>query len=66
VINIPESQVRLHRTAETLAIVAVAPFMLYLASRKSLPQWARTSAGVIALGTLLIDGYLLSRWSQIG
>jgi predicted benzoate:H+ symporter BenE len=57
------SQARLHRSTEAAAVLVVAPFLFYIATRKSLPNWARMVAAVFGVGTVLVDGYLLTKWS---
>lgn len=52
----------LHVATEAIALVAVAPFMLWLSRRRELEPWARRTALGIAVGTLVVDGYLLSRY----
>lgn len=60
---IPESQRALHVRSETIAVVAIAPFMAWLATRRELPTWARVVSGLVAAGTLAVDGKLLSAYS---
>ncbi len=59
---ISEQQRRVHVWSETVAVVAVAPLLAYLATRRELPDWARLGLGAAAVGTLLVDGWLLSRY----
>lgn len=59
---IPPRQRDLHVATEAIALVVVAPFMLWLSRRRELEPWARRTALTIGVGTLLIDGYLLSRY----
>lgn len=61
-ICISPSQRKLHTAAETLALFLVVPFMAYLAQSKRLPGWARATAGLVGLSTLVVDGYLLYRY----
>lgn len=59
---IDEGQRRVHLFGEVLGI-AVAPTMFYAATRSSwFSPWQRAALQSIALGTLVIDGYLLARW----
>jgi hypothetical protein len=48
--------------AETIALVAVTPLLVYFATRRELPDWARLGAGAAAAGTVLVDGWLLGRY----
>ena len=61
-VQIPEAQRRVHIATEALALIVVAPFSLWLATRKDLPPLARVTAGAIGVGTLLVDGALLLQW----
>lgn len=61
-IMIEEEQRNLHVVSETIAVVAVAPFMFWLAAREELPTWSRWVSGLIGLGTVLVDGGLLVRY----
>jgi len=62
-VTISPRQLKVHRTFETLAVFAQAPFMLYLASQKKLPGWARLGCLAIAGVTLYVDGGLLATWA---
>lgn len=53
------AQRTIHVASESIAVFLVTPFMFWLATRKELPSWARTSSAVIGAGTLLVDGGLL-------
>jgi hypothetical protein len=59
---VSRGQRSVHVASESVAVLAVVPFMLYLATRKELPRWARIASGVIAAGTLVVDGGLLARY----
>jgi len=59
---ISERQRDVHVAGETLALVFVVPFMGYLATRRELPTWARVSAAAVGVGSLLLDGYVLSQF----
>ena len=61
---IPSRQRQVHMVSETVAVLAVAPFMFWLALRKDLPKWARVASGLIGAGTVLIDGYLLFQYAK--
>lgn len=63
---ISAEQRRVHVVAEALAVVLVAPLLGYVATRPELPDWARVGAGAAAVGTLLVDGWLLSRYLDLG
>jgi len=59
---IPPAQRSLHVVTEAVAVFAIAPFMFWLATKKQLPPWARGTSLAIAAGTLLVDGWLLTRF----
>lgn len=61
---ITEQQRRVHVAAETVALLAVAPLLLWVATQRQLPDWARMGAGVAGVGTLLVDGWLLSKYLE--
>jgi hypothetical protein len=63
---ISDKQRRLHMRSELLAVLVVAPFSFWLASRRELPRGARVAAGVLGVATLAVDGYLLSRYLGVG
>lgn len=58
------SQVRLHRVSELVAVLGLAPLLVYVALAASPPRWARTGLVAAAIGTVLIDGYLLTQWRR--
>lgn len=62
-VYVPSAQRNVHVAAEAVAVFAVTPFMIYLSTRSTLPMWARVASGVIAAGTLAIDGGLLWRFT---
>lgn len=55
-------QRQVHVASETVAVLVIAPFLAYLAQRRALPTWARVGAAAVAVGTLVVDGWLLSRY----
>jgi hypothetical protein len=59
---ISAEQKAIHTTSETVAVLAVAPFMIWLATQKGLPDWARAMSAVIGVGTIAIDGWLLTKY----
>ena len=60
--RITEDQRRLHVAGEVAALVVVAPFMAWIATRKDLPPTARVLGATIGAATLVVDGVLLSRY----
>ncbi len=62
-ITVDPARARMHMLSEGLAITVVAPYLLHLASKSRDPTDRLMLTG-IGLGTLLVDGYLLSRWTR--
>ena len=60
---VSDRQRLVHVAAEAVAVFAVAPFMVYLATRRELPDWARAVSALVAAGTLAVDGGLLWRYA---
>lgn len=58
-IAISKRQRDVHVTFEALAVVVAAPFSIWLATQKTLPDWARMLSGTIGVATLIVDGGLL-------
>ena len=61
--RISASQVRLHRLSEAAAVLIGVPLLLSAASSERLSDTQRRSLKAMAIATLVIDGYLLTRWS---
>lgn len=55
----------IHMVSETIAIVIIAPYMLFLAGKQS-DITARVFLTLTAIGTFIVDGYLLWRWIKNG
>jgi hypothetical protein len=63
--TISQSQRDLHVWSEAAALVVVAPLLTYVAvTQRQLPPWQRWGLLGVAVGTLLIDGWLLTRWRR--
>lgn len=63
---ISAEQRALHVGTEIVAITVMVPFWVWLARQAVLPQWARVLSGACAAGTLVVDGYLLTRFLRNG
>jgi hypothetical protein len=51
---------------EALAVLAVAPFLLWTASRsRALNPAEKAGLAVVGVGTLAVDGYLLYRYLKV-
>lgn len=61
-ICITEPQRRAHIASEAVALAVVAPFTLWLATRRELPVAARALSGVIGATTLVVDGVFIARY----
>jgi hypothetical protein len=59
---ITEGQRRLHVASEWVAVALVVPALGWVALNPRVPRTARWIAGAVAVGSLLVDGYLLTRW----
>lgn len=60
---ISDRQLAVHRLTEAASIFIQVPFMIWLASNKNLPGWARFLSGALAVGALVVDGGLLQTWA---
>ena len=61
-ITISERQLKVHKATEALSVYLQLPFMVFLATRRELPAWARLGCVGIAVAILIIDGGLLQTW----
>jgi hypothetical protein len=61
---ISEARRRLHVTGEIVALAIVVPLTFSVAANQNLPEWQRSFLYATALGTMVIDGYLLGKWAQ--
>jgi len=62
-ILLSDRQIKVHRSTEALSVYFQAPFMVYLATRKELPGWARVASLGLAVAILVVDGGLLQTWA---
>ena len=59
----PQKQKALHIASEAVALAIVAPALAYIAhSNPGLPRWQKVFLYGAAVGTALVDGYLLAQW----
>lgn len=61
-VTIPRAQRDLHVATEWAALLLVVPALTWVALNPKVPRAARTIAGLVALGNLVVDGGLLMRW----
>lgn len=60
---VSSEQRQLHIATEAVAILGIAPFLLWLATRdRALTPPERAGLWVLFGGTLIVDGTLLYRW----
>lgn len=60
---ITEKQKNIHVASEAVAVFLLAPYMLWASARVKDPGM-RNVFRTVAVGTLLIDGYLLFQYSK--
>lgn len=65
-IAISPRQRTVHVVTEAASVLLYMPFLFYLATRRSLPSWARVTAGLMGLGVLAVDGGLILTWLKRG
>ena len=61
-VAIPRTQRDFHVATEWAALLLVVPALTWVALNPKVPPAARTIAGLVALGNLIVDGDLLMRW----
>ena len=59
---ISKAQRNIHVATEVLALAAV-PVLVWTATRPDCPPWIRKAAGIMAVGTVIVDGGLLLGWA---
>lgn len=62
--RISKSQHKVHVVAESIALFVVAPFLLSVSKNEGLTESQRRGLQATAVATILVDGYLLTRWAQ--
>lgn len=63
--RISPKQVRVHRTGEGLALLVGLPILAWVATRdRKLSTYEKVALGAIAAGTLILDGYLWTRYRR--
>ena len=60
----PAAQRNLHMVAETVALVAIAPVLWKISEAPTLTPTHRQFLKGVALGTVVVDGYLLLKWLE--
>lgn len=59
---VSERQLQVHKLTEAASLYLQVPFMIYLATRKELPAWARLTSALLAIAVVVVDGGLLATW----
>jgi hypothetical protein len=63
-VEITKRQRDIHTASEAFAVAVVAPFLIYAGTRKrKLTQIERNALVGIGIATLVVDGYLLSKYT---
>jgi len=58
----PQEDRTLHIVSEAIAILIVVPWLIWIVWKKEISDLDRLFLIVLAIGTLIIDGYLLVKW----
>ena len=58
----PQEDRTLHIISEAIAILIVVPWLIWIVWKKEISDLDRLFLIALAIGTLLIDGYLLVKW----
>ena len=59
---ISRAQRNVHVATEVVALATI-PILVWVARRPDCPPWIRRAAGLMALGTVIVDGGLLLSWA---
>lgn len=57
----PQNHKNLHIITEALAVFIITPIIIYIALKQS-NDWYKYFLIILAIGTLIVDGYLLSQY----
>ena len=60
----PQEDRTLHIVSEAIAVLVVVPWLIWIVWKKELSDIDRLFLLVLAIGTLLVDGYLLIKWYE--
>ncbi len=64
-VAVTQGQRAIHVVAEIVGLTVVAPILGSLALKSQFSRRQRWFLGATALGTALVDGYLLFRWAVV-
>ena len=62
--KVPQSQVSVHVVSEAVAVFAAVPLLLATAANPRPTDIQRRGLRALAVGTLLVDGWLLTQWAR--
>ena len=62
----PRKQRNLHIFSEAFALLVIAPTLWQMSKRETLSQNDRSFLRTVAVGTVVVDGYLLAEWFRNG
>ena len=62
--KVPQSQVSVHVASEAVALLVAVPLLLATASTPRPTDIQRRGLRALAVGTLLVDGWLLTQWAR--
>jgi hypothetical protein len=61
--TVSPAQLRIHKTTEAASVLVGVPLLLWVATRpRKLTRAERGAVMSFAVGALVVDGWLLSRW----
>ena len=63
--TIPDHQRRIHVATEAMSVLLIAPFTAALTFNRRVPAWARAGLGIVTIGILVVDGWLLTQWKKL-
>lgn len=65
VADLPAQRRDFHVVTQALSVLVLAPFLIYLATRKrELKPWERNGLIVAGVACIVVDGWLLYRYTQ--
>ena len=65
-VKVPQSRVNVHVVSEAVALLVAVPLLLATAANPRPTDAQRRGLRALAVGTLLVDGWLLAQWARQG
>ena len=65
-VKVPQSRVNVHVVSEAVALLVAVPLLLATAANPRPTDAQRRGLRALAVGTLLVDGWLLTQWAREG